>query len=94
MLCPSSRLPSRSSTFQLLIVVVVVREVFKVYALDRIQQHGLWSRTLTFQLPEVACMIFLILAFQAHPRYRVMSVWKGVFGLFPASRKVRSHPPV
>ena len=48
----------RSLTFRLLIVVVVVREVFKVYAQNRVQQHrfllqnaflsGLWSRTLTF----------------------------------------------
>ena len=62
-------------------------KVFKVYALDRIQQHGLWSRTLTFQFLEVACMIVLILAVQAHPQYRVMSVGKRFFGLFPGSKK-------
>ena len=61
--------------------------LLKVYALDRIQQHGLWSSTLTFQFTEVACMIFLILAVQAHPQHRVMSVEKGFFGLFPGLKK-------
>ena len=81
-------------TLRFLIAVVVVKEVFKVFALDRNQQHGLWSRTLTFQFPEVACTIFPILAVQAHPQYRVMSVGKGFFGLFPWSKKVRCEPPV
>ena len=55
--CPSllysSRLPSRSSTFQFQVVEVFVEnKVFKVSPLDRIQRHGLWSRTLTFQFLE------------------------------------------
>ena len=82
-------------TIQILVVeVVVYGDVFKVYALDRIQQHGLWSRTFTFQFLQVACMISLFLAVQAHPQYRVMSVGKGIFGLFPEVKKVRSPPRV
>ena len=61
---------------------------------DRIQQHGLWSRKLTLQFPEVACMIFQIMAVQAHPQCRVMGVWEGGFSdFFTRSKKVRSHPP-
>ena len=70
-------LQSRSWTFQ--VQVVVFREIFKVFPKDGVQQRVLWSRTLTFQFPEVACMISLILALQAHPQYRVMSLVKGFF---------------
>ena len=84
--------------FQFRVVEVVVDwEVFKVFPQDRIQQHGLWSRTLTFQFPEVACMFSLILVVPAHPQFAVMSVGKVFFfffGLFPGSRKVRSPPRV
>ena len=88
--CPSllcsSRLPSRSSTFQFQVVEVVVDgEVFKVFPQDRIQQHGLWSRTLTFQFLEAACMFSLVV--QAHPQFRVMSVEKVFSTLFPESKK-------
>ena len=74
---------SRSWTFQL--QVVVFREVFKVFPKDGVQQRVLCSRTSTFQFPEVACMMFVVL--QAHPQYRVMSVGKGSFRTFPQVSK-------
>ena len=82
--CFSSGLRSKTLTFQFLIVVVV-REVFKVFPQDRVQQHGLWSRTLIFPFPEVACMLSLILVVPAHPQFRVMSVEKGFSSDFSPS---------
>ena len=81
---------SRSLTFQLLIVVF--REVFKVFPKDGVQQRVLWSRTLTFQFPLVACVISLFLALQAHPQNRVMRVGKGFFALFRRFKKSATLP--
>ena len=50
---------------------------------DRIQQHGLWSGTLMFLFPEVACM------FSGGSSSSAVSRGKNFFGLFPES-KVRS----
>ena len=46
--CSSSGMRSKSLTFQFLVVVVVVREVYKVLTQDRVQQHVLWSRSSAF----------------------------------------------
>ena len=87
-----SALVSSTLTFQL--VVVEIREVFKVFLQDRVRCSRLWNRSLTFQFPEVACKFSLILALQAHPQYRVMSVGNGFFALFPDFKQVRSPPRV
>ena len=73
--------------------VVVFREVFKVFPKDGLQQRVPWSRTLTFQFPEVACLISLFLALKAHPQYRVMSVGKGFFRTFPQVQQTATLPP-
>ena len=73
----------RSSTFSSRpLTLVVDLEVLKVFFQDRVLPL-LWSRSLTFQFPEVACTVSLFLALQAHPQYRVMCVEKGSFALFP-----------
>ena len=53
----SSILPSRSLTFQFL-VVVLVREVYKVLTQDRVQQRRLWSRSLTSPFVEAFQVFF------------------------------------
>ena len=73
----------------LVLVVVVFRDVLKVFPKNGVQQRVLWSRMLTFQFPEVACTVSLFLALQAHPQYRVMCVEKGFFAHFPRFKKVR-----
>ena len=63
------------------------REVFKVYALDRIQQHVLWSRSLTVRFLQVACTISLILAVQALPAVSRDGRGQGFFRTFPPAQK-------
>ena len=77
------RLWSRSLTSKLV-------EAFKVLSLDRFRRSVLWSNSLTFLRSEVRNS--LILALQAHPQFRVMSVGKGFFALFPTRKTVRSSP--
>ena len=64
------------------LIVPQIQFIFRVWDTPVVQH-----RTLTFQFPEVACMITLILVFHALPQYRVTSVEKGFFGLLPGSKK-------
>ena len=88
----SSRLPSRSLTFQFRVVVgVQAAEVFTVFSQNRIQQRRLPSRSFTFQFLVVAFAILsLIPVWQLHPQFRRISWSNGFFALFPDLKKVRS----
>ena len=93
----SSRLRSKSLTFRFLIAVVVVKEVFKVNAQNRVQQHrflrnaflsGLWSTTSTFQFLVVkgallVCKVFFPVRVQQRSRNALLSYLWSSSAIFP-----------
>ena len=79
---------SLASHFQVVVEAVVLVEVFKVFALDRIQQRT-WSRTLIFQLVVVFTVFFQSWVLP-HPVVCMtlrMRILQGFLALFPVWKK-------